>query len=460
MSTSHESFEELCALAAIGQISVAEFAKLQAHLDVCAACRGEYADYQSLIHDQLPLVAPPEPARKLTIAFSRKAREEGCRQRFIAEAKQRGFRFSSEAEQGPRFLNWLTKDWGSNHKLLLTIFALFAITIISGYRLRESEARRREVNTESARLASQNATLRQQLDALSQIAQSAASMFKPQPAPLANGTENHAAMDELSSSRAESENAASRAAIEAELNRMREEYAALGARAKTIEEQLQASVSQSETLKSELEASRNLEKQLTRNLQEAERAIKEMTVEVRSLREGRMQNALLIATQKSQLEDRAGQLREQDDALERQKTLLAADRDIRDIMTARNLHIIDVRDIDGKGQTRRPVGRIFYTENKSLVFYAFDLDDKRLLHSNYAFQAWGYRESNDLTARDLGIFYIDDQKQKRWALRFDDPGVLRQIDAVFVTIEPPGGSKKPTGQKLLYAYLKNKPNHP
>jgi hypothetical protein len=31
---------------------------------------------------------------------------------------------------------------------------------------------------------------------------------------------------------------------------------------------------------------------------------------------------------------------------------------------------------------------------------------------------------------------------------------------VFVTVEPPGGSPKPTGQKLLYAYLNGQPNHP
>jgi len=60
----------------------------------------------------------------------------------------------------------------------------------------------------------------------------------------------------------------------------------------------------------------------------------------------------------------------------------------------------------------------------------------------------------------LGIFYVDDQKQNRWVLKFDDPDVLTEIDSVFVTVEPPGGSAKPTGHKLLYAYLKANPNHP
>jgi hypothetical protein len=55
---------------------------------------------------------------------------------------------------------------------------------------------------------------------------------------------------------------------------------------------------------------------------------------------------------------------------------------------------------------------------------------------------------------------VDDQKQNRWVLKFDDPTILAEIDSVFVTVEPPGGSAKPTGHKLLYAYLKANPNHP
>src|SRR5262245_7405786 len=141
MLTSHESFEELCALAAIGQLSVAEFTQLQAHLDVCASCRSEYADYQDLILTRLPLIAPQEQARKLTIAFSHKARGDDRRQRFIAQARRRGFQFSAEAERGHTFWSRLTQDWGSNHKLLLTVLVLLAATALSGYRLWGNETR-------------------------------------------------------------------------------------------------------------------------------------------------------------------------------------------------------------------------------------------------------------------------------------------------------------------------------
>jgi len=45
-------------------------------------------------------------------------------------------------------------------------------------------------------------------------------------------------------------------------------------------------------------------------------------------------------------------------------------------------------------------------------------------------------------------------------LKFEEPRILAEIDSVFVTVEPPGGSARPTGHKLLYAYLKANPNHP
>ena len=37
---------------------------------------------------------------------------------------------------------------------------------------------------------------------------------------------------------------------------------------------------------------------------------------------------------------------------------------------------------------------------------------------------------------------------------------LQDIDAVFVTVEPNGGSHHPSGKQLLFAYLRVGPNHP
>ena len=49
---------------------------------------------------------------------------------------------------------------------------------------------------------------------------------------------------------------------------------------------------------------------------------------------------------------------------------------------------------------------------------------------------------------------------QRWVLKADDPRSLEDIDAVFVTVEPNGGSPHPSGKQLLFAYLRVSPNHP
>src|SRR5580704_12805035 len=78
-------------------------------------------------------------------------------------------------------------------------------------------------------------------------------------------------------------------------------------------------------------------------------------------------------------------------------------------------------------------------------------------------QAWGQKETpQGETAQpvNLGILYMDNETNRRWALRCDDPQQLAEIDAVFVTVEPHGGSQKPTGKPFLYAMLRKEANHP
>jgi Anti-sigma-K factor rskA len=140
---------------------------------------------------------------------------------------------------------------------------------------------------------------------------------------------------------------------------------------------------------------------------------------------------------------------------------LASDRDIRELMGARQLYIADVMDVDQNGETRKPFGRVFYTKNKRLIFYAFDLDRQAKVKEASSFQAWAREGSDDATPVSLGIFYVDSEANRRWVLKTDDPKVLAQINSVFVTMEPKGGSQKPSGKQLLYAYLRSaSPNHP
>jgi len=109
--------------------------------------------------------------------------------------------------------------------------------------------------------------------------------------------------------------------------------------------------------------------------------------------------------------------------LNRERDLLTADRDIRELMAARNLHIADVFDTDAKGKTRPALGRIFFTEGKSLISYAYDLNDNRVQNAGYNYRVWGKKEGRGQQAKSLGIFYSDDKQQKRWVFKYDDPKV-------------------------------------
>jgi len=142
------------------------------------------------------------------------------------------------------------------------------------------------------------------------------------------------------------------------------------------------------------------------------------------------------------------------------RELLAEGRDITDLMGARNLHIIDVRDADGKGKNQKSFGRIFYTEGKSLIFYAYDLDQGKVSNAHSSFQVWGERLGEPTSVRSLGILFTDSKDLKRWALTVDDPQQLAEIDSLFVTLEPHQGARKPIGGKILFAFLGGKANHP
>ena len=85
---------------------------------------------------------------------------------------------------------------------------------------------------------------------------------------------------------------------------------------------------------------------------------------------------------------------------------------------------------------------------------------RRGLKRASSFQAWGRRGPDREQAINLGVFYEDSGAKKRWILKCDDPKTLEQIDAVFVTVEPNGGSHKPTGKSSSSPLLRVDPNHP
>ena len=209
-----------------------------------------------------------------------------------------------------------------------------------------------------------------------------------------------------------------------------------------------------ETRINQLDADKN---QMAERTSESQTELVSLRTELGNVRAAAADKEEQLVASEAEVADLSNQLKGDQSALAQEQQLLAAGRDIRDLMGARNLHIIDVHDMSAQGEAR-PFGRIFLTEGKRLIFYAYDLDAVKA--KNVSFQAWGQGQDGSSTTVNLGILYMDDKAQSRWALKVEDPNLLNALNSVFVTVEPHGGTEKPTGKKLMYAYLRNPINHP
>jgi hypothetical protein len=407
-----------------------------------------------ILHEHLPLLAPQVElfADSPNVSFH----HSSYKQRFLQRARREGIVFSGEAHgQGKKTDGNVWSQFGgpswTRHPLTFALsFILLVLLLIigvRGQRLREALSRHAQASGQIATLNSEIATLRLRVRELSEPESSPGSQAQPL-IPLPPGKE---LARELSRSNF------NESWLQTELHRVRHDYATAVAKSRTLDEQLKKASSELTSVRSELAAVRSKIQQPDR-LRETEIALRQTTEELEQLRQSRSADVSTITTQQATIRELKEQLSSQAEFLEREAELLAAGRDVRDLMGARNLHIIDVADVDSTG-TRRPFGRVFYTEGKSLIFYAYDLERKKSLEK-FSFQAWGQRESKAGSVQSLGVFFADDRTQNRWILKYDDPAVLAQIDAVFVTIEPKGGSMKPKGEQLMYAYLKANPNHP
>ena len=244
-----------------------------------------------------------------------------------------------------------------------------------------------------------------------------------------------------------------------QLSQARQDSAAAIKRAQVLDDELQKASAELVRLKEEATRLKG-DSASAAKLKETEAALQAASSELQKLQRERSVYASTFADQQTQIRELMEKLGTQTESIEQERELTAASRDIRQLMGARNLHIIDVEDVeDGRG-TKQPVGRVFYTEGKSLIFYAFDLEKRRKSLEKYSFQAWGQREAKGGPVQSLGVFVNEDQGKSPWVLKYDNPQVLAQIDSVFVTIEPKGGSNRPQGRQLMYAYLRANPNHP
>ena len=439
----HEYFEELCALAASGQISEPEFVELQDHLQQCKECQSAYADFTDLLHDKLPLVDPElERFSKLPGFFSE---SRSYRERFLTRVRKEGILRSHEVAPETVRTNRRRWFWPALPYQRLATLALATLLVAVGvlsYSLLQTNARYRK-------LAEAHAALSKQLTEQSAFEKKL---------PHSEHGASIAPADRLTPPR---NDVSATGATEAELAKALTDRATVEARAKSVEDQLANVASALDVLRAQNAQTNSSREQLEEKLKDAEQVASAVKEDLQELRQARSKDSLTIAAQDMELQKMSEKVAEQTEMLEQERTLLEASRDVRDLMGARNFHIADVYDVDSKGKDMRAFGRVFYTERKStLIFYAFDLNDRNAAKRNASFQVWGKRGPAQSPTHSLGLFRIDDQKQNRWVLRFEDPKILAEIDSVFVTVEPPGGSAKPTGRQFLFAYLNGTPSRP
>jgi hypothetical protein len=424
----HDEFLELCAVSTSGDISGEERKKLQDHLAGCSECRRVLKEFEAVADVAVPLLSPelaPSPSEH-TDSVRSEISQASVPRSVPTDGKVRqelssGLIVAHRNGHGRTQLNW-NYVWVSLAAGVLLMVALGIYSFEVGKR----------GAVEVVPVAPSSAQTK--VGALEQQMSDA-------------GHEREVLKGQL----------AERDKLIADLRRQIEVQSVSLNEMKNVQANLEQSLQGDEAQKQQVSKERAA---LAQKFDSAQASMQKMQAELDSVRQQRSQDQVRAASFESQIKDLYGQLREREQTVNKQEELLGHDRDIRDLMGARDLYIAEVYDVARDGATQKAYGRVFYTRGKSLVFYAYDLDQQTSVKNASTFQAWGRRGPDKQQALNLGIFFEDSAAKKRWVLKFDDPRTLEQIDAVFVTVEPNGGSHRPSGKPLLFAYLKVDPNHP
>jgi len=431
----HEEYLELCAAATAGELTAEEQARLDAHLASCSECRSAMQEYKAAsLHGIAAAAAefageqvPHEDSWSVEDAerdFLRRLETENRSSGAVSSGQglQRGQRFTYR----PSRMHW-REVWMSLAAVVLLSLAVVFTVYRTGVKHGTDVARTNPaVGTQSE------------------------SSLEAQASDV--GYERAQLQGKLEED----------ARVIADLKRQLAEQIAVVNSLKSGEKQASRGAWTSQPLRGE----NRLKDPRDGELAAAQTKLADLQKTVEVATKQREETARQAAVLEAKVNELTDLLQERERALDRTEAevargqdLLEHDRDIRDLMGARDLYMADVHDVSGRGM-EKTYGRVFYTKGKRLIFYAFDLDAQPGVQSASSFQAWGRRGPDKQQAHSLGIFYEDNVSKKRWVLKADDPKSLEDIDAVFVTVEPNGGSQHPSGKPMLFAYLRISPNHP
>ena len=407
----HSYYEELAALRAGGHLIDEELSDLQRHEETCAQCKNAAAEFRKVCLFGLPL-AQSRFRRMINMLTNRP--DPGVTERFIRRASLEGIAFSqdvkAQASSRTPYLSFAVAGVGS--------LAVLAVAFLYGsYRPYRTSLHPDEQNS---------AQVRQQLERLSQ---------------------QNAALDATIS-----EQQQTLAARQRESEDLRAQLAILTSAANNSRPANDQTRAEAVPLASyrEAEAQRKIQEKL----------LSDTKGELARLKQARASDQASIVADQIHINEMSEQLKTaRANTANMQKQLAAVSGDGSNLMAARQLHVVDVRDSGPDGKPGKTFGRIFLTGGKSFVFYAFDLNESITNGSKKTYQVWGQTEGRSGSLRSLGFLKVDNKTQQRWVLRSNNTATFKEINSLFVTVEPQGGAKTPSGQRLLYAYL-GEANHP
>jgi hypothetical protein len=413
-----QRIEEFCMLSAIGELPLEDTHELDRHLARCPDCRGRLSDFQRMGLEDLPLVAASRTEEKPFPVLEDSEVENALNRVLRLSEKTSGGRQNlilpmPPLQTAPRkaVVNWRNK----------VMYAAASIGLLFGAAASYHFYLLHEQDIQHSNLATTLEVEHWKLQTKSATAQHLAT---------------EAALGQM---RKNAE------AAQASLLKEQAQNADLLQKQKTLEERIAADIAAYSSQSHELQVARA---SLAQD-QDSQRA---MALEIQDLKahSKKQSSEALAATEAHSMPA---------EPAARQETNMTTS-EAKDLLGARDLHIVDVFDETPTGNTRKIYGRVYYVNRRYLLFYAFDLQVLKNKHAAAAFQAWGFRDPNSLKPESLGMFYMDDASLNRWALKITNTAVLSRIDTVFVTLEPSGGSSTPNGKKLLFASLTGPPNHP